>query len=309
MTQYDVIGMGIASWDLIGVATNEPLLGAKQPVDSWLEASGGPVATALVTLARLGMRTSMLTAVGNDAYGERIRTDLVNEGVDVDALMICPGSSHVAFVLVEPASGRRTVWWHNDRTVLDKVPLDRHRIESARALHLDTHLPEQAVVAARWMHEAGGLVMIDAERYRETTKSLLPYCHAIVVSERFAREATGEADVAEAARALFDRYPTMVVVTAGERGNWCIDQNEMFHTPAFSVDVVDTTGAGDVFHGALLYGILQQWHIRDAVRFASATAALKCRSLGGRAGIPRLNEVQDFLRSKDNLTPPHGNTF
>jgi sulfofructose kinase len=316
---YDVVGLGIASWDMIGSTSREPLLGAKQPLESWIEASGGPVATALVTLARFGMRTCLVSAVGDDTYGSRIIADLRQEGVETNEITIHSGASHVAFVLVEPEHSRRTVWWHNDRSVLEKIEMNRQTITSARALHIDTHLPECALQAAQWMREAGGLVLIDAERYSERTAHVLPFCDAIVVSERFGREATGEQDIRQAAQDLFGRYsPLVVVVTAGERGSWCVHQNESFHTPAFPCTIVDTTGAGDVFHGAFLYGLLRHWSFREIVRFASATAALKCRAFGGRAGIPQREEVFRLLEqteqdthpeSKSNLSPTHGNAL
>lgn len=297
-SRYDVVGVGIASWDLIGVASRAPLMGAKQQLAQWIEGSGGPVATALITLTRLGMRTCLVSAVGSDHYGARIVADLDREGVDTHYVHIHDGRSHVAFALVEPGGGQRTIWWHNDRSVLERVSLERALLTSARALLIDTHLPDVALCAAQWMHEAGGLVMIDAERYKEQTLALLPCCDAIVVSERFGRETTGAEQPDQAAQWLYERYhPLLVVVTAGEQGSWCVSQHERFHTPAFAVDALDTTGAGDVFHGALLYALVQQWPLREAVRFASATAALKCRVAGGRAGIPTLEEVTKMLSS------------
>jgi ribokinase len=139
------------------------------------------------------------------------------------------------------------------------------------------------------MREAGGLVMLDAERVKDGTLDLLPLCDVQIVSEQFGRQATGEDDPAQAARALHARYGNLAVVTAGERGSWCVGWGEAFHTPAFRVNVVDTTGAGDVFHGGFLYGLLKDWPLRHVARFASAMAALKCRSAGGRAGIPYLH--------------------
>lgn len=292
---YDVVGLGIASFDLIGVAASEPALGAKQPLAGWIEASGGPVATALVTLARLGLRAAMLGAVGDDGYGARIIADLEREGVAVAGMQVRPGGSHIAFVLAEPGRDRRTIWWHNDRAALDGFRPDPALLTSARALLIDTHMPEVALPAAQAMRAAGGLVMIDAERLKESTLALLPFCDVQIVSARFGREATGADDPAAAARALHERYGKLVVVTNGAAGSWCVSQTEAFHAPAFAVEVVDTTGAGDVFHGAFLYGLLQGWPLRATARFASATAALKCRAFGGRAGIPTLAEVQALL--------------
>ncbi|NJM08663.1 sugar kinase, partial [Candidatus Gracilibacteria bacterium] len=152
-----------------------------------------------------------------------------------------------------------------------------------------------ALQAAQWVRAAGGVVMLDAERVKETTLDLLPHSDYQVVSERFARQATDSDDPAEGARILHERYGQVAVVTCGERGSWLAAPGEFFHTPAFTVETVDTTGAGDVFHGAFMHGVLAGWSLRTTARFASAVAALKCRELGGRAGIPSLSEVQALL--------------
>jgi ribokinase len=297
MQQLDVVGLGVATLDFIAVAAQEPVLGTKQRAAEWHEAGGGPVATALVTLARLGARTCMLGGVGDDAYGPRIIGDLQGEGVATEGMQIHPGSSHVAFALAEPANGRRTIWWHNDEAVLECVTVDPALVQSARFLLIDSYLPDAALAAAEAMHAAGGLVMIDMGHVREEVMHLLPHCDLYVVSERFGYEATGEEQPERAARALHERYGKLVVVTAGERGSWCVSAGEAFHTPAFSMPIVDTTGAGDVFHGGFLYGLLQGWSLRATARFASATAALKCRAAGGRAGIPTLAEVEALLHA------------
>lgn len=294
MKPYDVVGLGIASLDLIGVIASEPQIGAKQPLAAWVEDGGGPAATAMVTVARLGGRALLCTAVGTDPYGARIVAGLEREGVATAGVQALPGSSHVAFVLAEPGRDRRTIWWHNDRQVLDAFVPDRAQIASASALLIDTHMPEAAATAARWMREAGGLVMIDAERVKDATLSLLPLCDLLVVSERFGRESTGEERPDAAALALRRRYDRTALVTCGANGCWCAHNGELFHTPALPVEPVDTTGCGDVFHGALLFAILRGDDLRRAIRFASIVAALKTRALGGRAGIPTLEEVNQF---------------
>jgi ribokinase len=293
--RYDVIGVGIASLDMIGVAKAEPRLGAKQALGRWIEMGGGPVATGLVTAARLGARVAFAGAVGDDGYGARILAGLAEAGVDTAGAHIRPGGSHVAFVLAEPGRDRRTVFWHNDRGVLTGLRLDRELVTSARALMLDSHMPEAAAQAAGWMRATGGLVMIDAERTREGTLDLLPLCDLIVVSSNFGREATGFEEPWEAARALQGRYERLALVTCGAEGSWCAHEGELFHTPAFEIEPLDTTGAGDVFHGALLYAILRGDEVRRAVRFASAAAAISCTGLGGRGNLPTLGEVEGML--------------
>ncbi|PDW00198.1 PfkB family carbohydrate kinase [Candidatus Chloroploca asiatica] len=294
--RYDVVGLGIASLDLIGVTEEQPLFGAKQSLTGWHEMGGGPVATALATLARMGARVAMTGAVGNDGYGQRILADLQTVGIDTQAMHVRPGTSHVSFVLAEPGRDRRTVWWHNDPTVLEQVPLEHELIRSARALLIDTHMPQVALHAARTMQATGGLVMIDAERVREHTLELLPLCNLIVVSAEFARQATGVVEPWEAARVLHSRYEEqLVIVTCGAEGSWCANKGELFHTPAFEIEPLDTTGAGDVFHGALLYALLRDDPIRLAIRFASAAAALSCQGLGGRGNLPTVSEVEALL--------------
>lgn len=293
--RYDVVGVGIASLDMIGVAAGEPRLGSKQALARWIEMGGGPVATALTAMARLGARVAMAGAVGDDSYGGRILAGLAEAGVDVAGVQVRRGDSHIAFVLAEPGRDRRTVFWHNDRAVYAGLRLDREQIISARALILDSHMPEAALQAARWMQATGGLTMIDAERVRDGVVDLLPLCDLIVVSANFGREATGFEEPWEAARALHSRYDRLALVTCGAEGSWCAHEGELFHTPAFEIEPVDTTGAGDVFHGALLYALLHGDEIRRAVRFATAAAAISCTGIGGRGNLPTLGEVEALL--------------
>jgi sulfofructose kinase len=239
----------------------------------------------------------MHSALGNDSYGAKISAELEHEGVATAGIQVYAGSSHVAFALAEPGRDRRTIFWHNNPGVINSLVLDEHLLRSARGLLLDTHLGETAIKAARLANEAGMIVMLDAERLREHTLELLPFCNVQIVSENFARQVTNEEDRFAAARALHKRYGQLVVVTGGSDGSWLVGRGEAFHCPAFAIEAVDTTGAGDVFHGAFMYGLLQGWELPFVTRFASATAALKCRALGGRAGIPRLEEALALARS------------
>jgi sulfofructose kinase len=298
MAMYDVLGLGVASYDLIGVTAQEPQLGIKQGVADWIETGGGPVATALVTLARLGARVCMAGAVGNDGYGERIIEGLHQEDVATSGMQVLPGRSHTAFVLAEPGRDRRTVFWHNDPALFERIELDPALIGASRALHLDTHMAGIAIDAARRMRDRGGLVMIDAERVRPGVLNLLPFCDLVVVAERFGQEITAIGEPERAVAALHAHYGRLTILTCGERGSWCATDGEVFHTPAFATTPIDTTGCGDVFHGALLFATLRGDDPRTAVRFASGAAALKCRAYGGRAGIPDLPELTTWLASK-----------
>ncbi|WP_322511786.1 PfkB family carbohydrate kinase, partial [Chloroflexus sp.] len=158
----------------------------------------------------------------------------------------------------------------------------------------DSHLPA-AIPAAQQVRAAGGRIMIDAERVKPAVMELLPLCDDIVVSANFARAVTGLSDLAAATRVLHERYQRLVVVTAGEAGSWAYAGDEIIHTPAFPTQPVDTTGCGDVFHGALLFALLRNDPLPAALRFASAAAALKTRGLGGRSALPTLAEIEALL--------------
>jgi ribokinase len=161
---------------------------------------------------------------------------------------------------------------------------------------------DAALQACAWAREAGVAVVADAEVHHERMAELLERCDVIIPSEDFACEATAASDYRDAARAMFDRHAQssprpVVVVTAGTRGCFGVSRAGEFHQPAFRVPVVDTTGCGDVFHGAFIYAMCQGWDLPRCAQLASATAALKCRRLGGRAGIPTRVEVDAFLAS------------
>jgi ribokinase len=154
------------------------------------------------------------------------------------------------------------------------------------------------------MHQAGKKVVMDAAKavgdVWKAIDELVEDTDILVCGSGFVQALTGVADFWQAAEAVRRMGPQIVVQTEGEQGSNTATATEQFHTPAFKVDVVDTTGAGDVFHGAYLFGLVQGWDLVRIARFASATAAFKCMHLGGRAGTPRYNEVQEFLDKQGN---------
>jgi sugar/nucleoside kinase (ribokinase family) len=132
----------------------------------------------------------------------------------------------------------------------------------------------------------------------EHLRALIPYVDVLITGEGFARGLTGVDDIWQAGAAVLEMGPRVFVETVGDRGSYTITPQERFHTPAFQVDVVDTTGAGDVFHGAYIVGLLHGWRPRQIALFSSAVSAIKCTKLGGRAGVPSLDETLAFLRHR-----------
>lgn len=291
-----VVGLGQCSWDLLGRVAAYPQVDQKSDLQQFAEQGGGPVATALVTLARLGLPTAFLGTLGGDHYATSIRESLQAEGVDLSLLQQDhQGTSQVSFIAVDP-SGRRTIFCHKGaRRPFSLTSEASELIGAAAALLLDGGEAEAALAAARLAKEQGIPVLLDGGSLREATRALLPHCSELVVSEKFARQLTP--DGPEAALELLHRQGARtVVVTRGGQGSLGREAGgKLVVCPAFPARVVDTTGCGDVFHGAYLFSLLRGDRLPERLRFASVCAALKAQQLGGREGIPRLEEVQRRL--------------
>ena len=221
-------------------------------------------------------------------------------GVDVSRVIVEPGASAgFAFIIVDAQSGRRTILWSNEgKPVLTAKELDREQVLNCRVLHLDEYEMEASIAAAQAVRESEReiTIVLDAESGLPGIDELLPLTDVLIASRGFAVDRSGSSNVRDAAVHFHRNLPArIVVVTAGEEGCFCVADDDMFHQPAFKTEPVDTTGCGDVFRGAFTYGLLHDWNLREAAEFASATAALKCRALGARAGIPTLSEVERFL--------------
>ena len=178
--------------------------------------------------------------------------------------------------------------------------LNRDYLTAARYLHLDACHPEAALQAARWMHEAGKTVILDGSATDRPVpgrvRALVEETDVLICGSGFGAMLTGEKDLRRAGRAILELGPRIVVQTEGLDGNYTASRDEEFHTPAFEVDVIDTTGAGDVFHGAYLVGLVKGWDLRRIAIFASAVSAIHCTVLGNRKGIPSMEDVEAFLR-------------
>jgi len=306
---YDVIGLGVSTLDILARVDHFPAGEEIQRADDLTLQGGGPVATAIVALARLGARTAMLDAVGGDWRGRLILEEFAREGVDTTHLRRCDDcSTAIACVLVERRSGARTIVYLPGSTLeLSPADLAPGLIESARLLHLNGRHWETCLSAARRARGAGVRVSFDggADRFRPEMRQLLPLVDIAIVARDFASRYSGEDDPLRAAHTLAQDGPALVVVTDGVRGSWIFPTDgSPFHQPAYRVEpLVDTTGCGDAYHGAFLWAMLQDRTLEQAAALASAAAALNARCLGGRAGLPTLEEVEAFLASSPPRYP------
>jgi len=285
---FDVIGLGYAAVDLLCRVAAHPAPGTKQAMTGFERQGGGQTATALAALGRWGRRVAAVCAVGDDPEGRFAVGELARDGVDTRWMVERPGvPSLLSVILVDEASGERTIVHRRDpRLDLQPGELDPTLLDGARCLFLDGHEPA-CVEAARLARERGVPVVLDSERILPPTRALLPLCDVVLCNAQFPAEFTGESEPAAALRALARLGPRIVGLTRGARGSLALADGELVARAAFDCPVVDTTGAGDVFHAGFVHALLDGRSVGDCLDFASAAAALKCGSPGGRAGIPR----------------------
>ena len=298
----DVVGLGHCVYDLVAITSGAPDFDNVDmvPLTELVHDGGGQVGTALTALARLGAHTGYIGLLGNDREGWWLRDRFVREGVDIARLRLQGEvGTNVCLVLVDQATAQRAILCHRrvQPTDLALNEADRAYIHSSRVVHLDGQFMPAAIQAAKWAHEVGAKVCYDGNHPRLGLEELLPLVHWLVVAEPFPAAYTGVPDLQEAARILLALGAEVLVVTQGERGCQVWTADDRFEVPGFPVQAVDTTGAGDAFHGGFIYGMLQGWELGETATFASAVAALNCLSLGGRRGLPTLAQALELTGS------------
>lgn len=295
-----VVGIGQCSWDYLAVIDSFPASDTKAEVSDWQEQGGGPVATALVTLARLGMPGDFHGVIGDDQEGDKIRESLHAEGIDISGLVTRNNAlSQKAFVAIERISAKRTIFWERPSgAALLPAELPEALLADCCFLLLDGLMPEVSLFAAKKARGLGIPVMLDAGKVRPGMLEIARICDYLVASEQFALDMGWSGDPAAFQRQAKNLGADVVTITLGAEGSISYRGSEIISLPAFPVEARDTTGAGDVFHGAYVYGLLRGLNLCDTIRFASAVAAMKCRTIGGRAGIPDRAQALRFLADK-----------
>ena len=299
---FDVVTLGLNSLDIVAVVANHPIAGGKTRVERLAHLPGGQSASAAVGCARLGWRTRYIGTYGEDDAARVGIQSLERDGVDTSLVRKIPGAtSHTSLVLVDARSGDRTVIWYRDPLLAmsaEDVPVDA--VRDARVLLVDDHEPLAATVAAAAAREAGVRTVIDVEKLRPGTEELLQHIDIIIAAETFPSELTGLSDLGAALREMARRFePSLTCATLGPRGSLSLMDGKEVRTPAFDVHVVDTTGAGDAFRAGFIAGWLRSGadpNVHDVLRYAHGVAALNCRGLGARDGLPRHDEVRELIR-------------
>ncbi len=297
MDAFDVVGVGIACLDMNTTVTSIPKIDENVLMLDYRKQMGGTVSTALAALQRLGASTKYMGMFGDDENGQYILDGLRAEGINISSVRTVEDeSSPFSFVMVDSlTSGRSIAHFPGCEFTVPADCIEPEIVKSARLLHIDIRTP--AVMAAcEAALEADVTISVEANMTYPGLEENLECGNIFITSREVFSDLVNEEDPVEAGKKAREKYNLdHVVVTLGPEGSIAIDENEVVALPGFEVNVADTTGAGDVFHGAYLYAHLQGWDYSRALRFGNAAAAIMCTGQNGWADIPTLAEVEDFL--------------
>jgi sulfofructose kinase len=307
MTTFDIVGVGLNATDTLLIVPRFPAYAGKVPFEREILSPGGQVASAMVACAKLGLRVKYIGTVGDDERGRIQMESLQGSGINLDHVQVrrnCANQS--AYIIIDQSTGERTVLWARAECLrLTPESIEPEQITCARMLHIDGH-DTPAVARAAAIARANGIpVTVDVDTIYHGFDKVLPNVDYLITSSEFPVQWTNEHDPFKALEMLQAEYGMRVAaMTLGAHGALALTGGKFVYSPAFVVNCVDTTGAGDVFHGAFCYAVLQGMPMREALDFSNAMAALNCMHLGARGGIRGLDEVRSLLERADRRPNP-----
>jgi sugar/nucleoside kinase (ribokinase family) len=294
----DVAGVGLNATDTIIPVPEYPVRGSKVTFRSAKVLPGGQVASAVAACQTWGMRTRYVGKVGDDAAGELHREEFARLGVEAHLVIAQGCPSQQAFILVDDKGERTVLWKRDERLTLQPAELQREWVVDARVLHVDGHDTAAAAVAAGWAREAGVPVVADLDELYPGVEELLPKLDYFVASRDIPGRLTGQTDLRKALLEVKKKYGcVLAAATLGEEGVLAWDGTTFWYAAAYRVKVVDSIGAGDIFHAGFIYGLLQKWPLQRQLDFACAAAALNCMAVGARGGIQAVERIEKLMGS------------
>lgn len=303
---FEVVGFGLNAVDHLCVVDSYPVPDTKPRVDRFARSPGGQAASAMVILSRLGYRAKYVGKVGGDEIGRFSLGSIESEGVDVgDVRVVEDVTNQLAMIIVDTSRDERTILWHRPdeiATLPEEVRADV--VSAGRVLLVDGHDAPAAARAAELARERGTLVVMDAESVKEGTRELVERVDVVLASREFPARLTGETNLDRSFEMILAMGPRVVGVTLGRLGSIVmLKDGSVYGSGAFDVEVVDTTGAGDVYHGAFIAGLLEGWRVERTVDFANAAASLNCTGLGARAAPRSRQEVEEIMLRRGRREP------
>jgi sulfofructose kinase len=294
--RVDLVGVGLNATDTLIPLPSFPAPGSKVEYSAVSVLPGGQVATTVVACQRWGLTTRYVGKLGDDDAAELHRREFARAGVDSQLVTVQGCASPQSLIIVDAAGERTVLCRRDERLVLRPEELEREWIVNARALHVDGHDTAAAIQATRWAREAGVLVVADLDEAYPGVEELLENVDYLIVSRNFPTQITGEPHLEDALRRMRTRYGSVLsAATLGEDGVLAWDGSQFLHAAAYRVPVVDTTGAGDIFHAGFIYGLLQGWTLQRQLDFACAAAALNCTATGARGCIALPSEIEELI--------------
>jgi sulfofructose kinase len=294
--KVDVVGVGLNATDTLIPVAHYPARGTKVAIRPTTVLPGGQTATAVVACQQWGLRTRYVGKVGGDSAAALHAAEFSRFGVEAHLLTAADCPSQQAFILVDD-SGERTVLWRRDRRLaLRPEELQREWIVNSRALHVDGHDTAAAAQAAAWARSAGVPVIADLDELYPGVEALLKNIDYLITSRDIPGQLASTDDLQKSLPAVHRRFGCrLTAATLGIDGVLAWDGAQFHYAPAFRVDTVDTTGAGDLFHAGFIYALRQGWPLQKQLDFACAAAALNCLGVGARGGIASVDTIERLL--------------
>jgi sulfofructose kinase len=295
-SKVDLVGVGLNATDtLIGLA-DYPSRGSKVEYRSANVLPGGQVATTVVACQHWGMSTRYVGILGDDAAAALHREAFIQAGVETQIVTVAGGASPQSLILVDGGGERTVLCRRDERVALKPGDLDREWIVNAQALHVDGYDTEAAVLAAGWAREAGIPVIADLDEVYPGIEKLLQNVDYLIVSRDIPCRLVAASDLETALRQMQRRYGCrLAAATLGQDGVLAWDGIQLHHAAAYSVPVIDTTGAGDIFHAGFIYGLFRGWPLERQLDFACGAAAMNCMAAGARGGIESVAAIEEFM--------------
>jgi sugar/nucleoside kinase (ribokinase family) len=292
----DLVGVGLNATDTLIPLADYPARGSKVEFRGATVMPGGQTATTVVACQSWGMSTRYVGKLGDDDAARLHREAFVRAGVEARLIEVSEAASPQSLIIVD-GGGERTVLCRKDeRLILQPEDLERAWIENARALHVDGYDTAAATLAAGWARAAGIPVIADLDEMYPGVERLIESVDYLIVSRDFPSRLMKEKDLEKALRGMQLRYGcVLTAATLGEDGVLAWNGARLLHRSAYRVPVVDTTGAGDVFHAGFIYGLLQGWPLERQLDFACAAAALNCTASGARGGIHPVTAIEELM--------------
>lgn len=294
----DVVGIGTPVYDILTRVEKMPVANRGELILEYSCQGGNKVPTAMVALACLGAKTGLIGVVGGCSNGRFCLDDLIYHNIDTSNIVVDKNGETPICIIIsdEETHGRSILYKPGNLRPLTVDDFDETYIASSKYLHIAEISPAIIEVVEK-ARKSGVKIVIDADNYYKEVDNIIPLVDVFIASEFYYDAVFSDRNYKENCKRISERGPKIVVFTFGERGCIGLSGDSYFEIPAFKVDVRDTNGAGDVFHGAFIYGLLQNWEIEQIASFSSAVSAIKCTKIGGRAGIPDLDTVMKFIET------------